>query len=136
MDPAATLKLVQGHIKAGARASGWRAMEHFSEAGDSLYEYWGWRERGGFEPKGGDAQARKLGDELSTAFEKHEEEEEKDRAVHQDFEANPKPRKKRPAKPARSYKTRPGVMDEEEEEDVLEGSLRWANLKTRLLNAF
>lgn len=45
---------------------------------------------------------------------------------------SPNPKKK----PTRKYKTRPGALDEDEEEDALEGSLRWANMKKRLLNAY
>lgn len=91
MDPQVTLDQAERHIRTGAKtANESRSQEAFREAGDKLEDYWEWRKRGGFEPKGGDARARRLGEKLSTAWETRESEDARDRAVHEDYYANPR----------------------------------------------
>ena len=50
MDPAATLALVEQHLQAG----------RLDDARAALRDFWTWRRRGGFQPPGGDALARRL----------------------------------------------------------------------------
>lgn len=89
MDPEALLQQIPSFIRTGAdTANEARSREAFHEAGDRLSDYWDWRGRDGFEPKDGDARARRLGEELSAAWEKRDEEEHRERAVHADYWAN------------------------------------------------
>lgn len=89
MDPEATLQLVKTHFTKGKKASGYRAQQHFHDAGESLNDYWTWRRRGGFEPKNGDRRAEDLAEQISDAWEKLSDEEQRDRDVHEDWENNP-----------------------------------------------
>jgi hypothetical protein len=91
MDPQVTLDQAERYIRKGTTtANEARSQEAFREAADKLEDYWAWRNRGGFEPPGGDARAHRLANELSAAWEKREEEEARDRATHADYYANPK----------------------------------------------
>lgn len=89
MDPAETLRIAEALIHSGRKASGWRATADFRRAGDQLEEYREWRRRGGFEPKGGDARAERLSERLNDAWDRHDDEEARDRAVHADYFENP-----------------------------------------------
>ncbi len=98
MDPAKTLQLASIAVHKGKTAGGWRALEYFGRAGEHLNDYWAWRNRGGFEPDGGDRQAEDLAEELSDAWEKESDEQDRDRAEHADYFENPKETKKLKAK--------------------------------------
>ncbi len=50
MDPKACLDRMEAAINAGDEA----------EAREAYADYWEWRNKGGFEPEGGDARARQL----------------------------------------------------------------------------
>lgn len=95
MDPQAALDAAQIHLTKGKKSSGWRALQHFAEGGESLNNYWEWRQGGGFEPKGGDRRAEDIAEELSDAWEKESDAQDQDRAVHADYFENPGRAKKR-----------------------------------------
>lgn len=103
MDPQETLRLIEIYIHKGRRAG--RPERYFQDAGDLLEEYWAWRKRGGFEPKGGDDRARELGIELSDAWEEYETEEERSRAIHEGLSEAWGP-EENPSVPAKKLKSR------------------------------
>lgn len=59
MDPKAALDSAERALK----------RKDYYTAGEYLDNYWEWRRRGGFEPKGGDKRASKLGEKLSEEWE-------------------------------------------------------------------
>ena len=89
MDPQAALDAAQANLSTGKKASGWRALQAFADAGERLNGYWEWRQRGGFEPKGGDRRAEDIAEGLSDAWEKESDAQDRDRAVHADRFDNP-----------------------------------------------
>lgn len=83
MDPQAALDAAERNIQTGQKtASEARSQEAFRNAAERLEDYWEWRNRGGFEPPGGDARAHALVSELWDAWSQREEEEYRDRMVH------------------------------------------------------
>ena len=51
MDPQSTLRLAASCLELG----------DYAGARNALDDYWAWRDRGGFEPTGGDALAKEIG---------------------------------------------------------------------------